>query len=301
LSIFYFHTLQQQSTGILMSQLNNFVKLALPLCFALLFTVKGISQPFVDVFQLRYMNAFGNNSSEISQVGHLWAGSDLPIKLREKTYILFSPYYEQWRLDSAGQKDRYPTLQSLAFPLGILFPIGNSKWSAMVLPIARWNGKRLFDDHTFQFGAATVAIYERKPKQKFRAGVYVNGEFFGLFIVPLLGVDWKINDKNYVFGNLPGRLCFEHKLNQKFYSGVNFRSFTNSFRLPGTEYLKLSDNQVSAFLDYYFTKRICLTLEPGFGLIRKIKIGTDDEGYIGEKEWSNGPFVRVSAAYRLRL
>ena len=146
-----------------------------------------------------------------------------------------------------------------------------------------------------------MAGYAIRPKQKFRAGVYVNNEFFGLYVVPLIGTDWRIDDKNYLFGVLPGRLTLEHQWSDHFYSGVTFRAITNSYRLSNGQYLRLDDNQLSLFMDYYLSKHICVTLEPGYGLLRKLRLGTDKKEYDQEVEWGDGPFIKLSASYRIRL
>ena len=100
----------------------------------------------------------------------------------------------------------------------------------------------------------------RTPTQKFSLGVYSNSEFFGLFVVPLVGIDWKIDDRNYLFGVFPGRLSFEHQWDRHWYSGLSFRAPTNSYRITNGEYIRLDDAQLSLFLDYYLTKHLCLSL-----------------------------------------
>ena len=70
-------------------------------CFALIITTGLQSQPYVDPFQVRYTYAFRSNGSPATPYTHLWAGSDLPIKLKENTYLLLSPFYDRWNIDSA--------------------------------------------------------------------------------------------------------------------------------------------------------------------------------------------------------
>src|SRR5690606_12594373 len=113
-----------------------------------------------------------------------------------------------------------------------------------------------------QFGGVLLAGVALKPNRQIRLGAYANAEFFGFFIVPLLGLDWRIDDRNYVFGVLPGRITYEHKWGERWYGGMTFRAPTNSFRLPDGRFLRVDDNQLSLFLDYYVTPRFCLTLEP---------------------------------------
>ena len=268
---------------------------------SLLFAAQLFAQPYVDPFQVRYTYGFRNDKAEATPFTHLWAGSDIPIKLKENTYLLLSPYYEQWQIDSANREEIVPGVQSLAFPVGLIFPIKNSNWSLTLLPTLRSNGEKLFADNTIQYGGAGFATWARKPNQKFRFGVYLNKEFFGWFVIPLLGTDWRINAKNYIFGLLPGRLTYEHQWSTKFYGGATFRAITNSFRLSNGRYLRLDDNQVSLYLDYYPAKKLCITVEPGYGVLRKIRTGINNKNYLTERNWGDGPFIKLSASYRVRL
>lgn len=260
-----------------------------------------VAQPFIDPVQVRYMHGFRQAGSDAAPFAHLYAGCDLPWQLGHGRLLLFSPTYELWHLDSVGAHNPYPTLHSLGLPIGIILPIRNSKWTLTLIPIVRTNGEKLFAEKTFQAAGVVLANFARRPNQQFRAGVYVSREFFGLFVIPLLGVDWRIDERNYVFGVLPGRLTFEHKWSEKIYGGATFRAPTNSYRLAVGDFIRLDDNQVSLYLDYYPTRNLCLTLEPGYGLFRRFRKGRDGRDYLREVQWSNGIFLKLSAAYRVRL
>ncbi|HEX6334573.1 MAG TPA: hypothetical protein VFZ78_10125 [Flavisolibacter sp.] len=259
------------------------------------------AQPYVDPFQVRYLHAFRQGSGKATPFTHLWAGSDIPLRLREKTYLVLSPYFEQWNLDSAGVSGILSPVKSLALPVGLIIPLTNSKWSLTFYPTVRTNGERLFGERTLQAGGASFASWERRPGQKFRFGVYVNDEFFGLFVIPLLGTDWKIDEKNYVFGLLPGRLTWEHRHNRRMYYGATFRAITNSYRLDNGNFLRLDDNQLSVYADVYLLKRLCLTVESGYGILRKIRTGKYTREYLADEKWGDGPFIRLSASYRVRI
>lgn len=258
-------------------------------------------QPYVDPFQVRYTYGFRNQSADATPFQHIWAGSDLPIKLKDRTYQLLSPFFESWNIDSASKDNFLPTVRSVAFPMGFIFPLGSEKWSMNVMPIIRTNGEELFGKSTYQVGGVTFFSYEKAPGKKLRFGLYMNGEFFGLFVMPLLGADWRIDEKNYVFGLLPGRLTWEHKLNNRLYWGATFRAITNSYRLKDGQYLRIDDNQLSVYLDAYVTRRICLTLEPGYGLMRKLRTGNEGKNYLTNRNWGDGPFIKLSSSYRIRL
>ena len=269
--------------------------------FSFLCITHLFSQPLVDPFQVRYMYALRNNNSSATPFTHLWAGSDIPICLKIDTYLLLSPSYEQWNIDSSDVDEIYPTVHSIAFPVGLILPINKTKWSVTALAIPRLNGENLFEGNTFQFGGVALAAYSRLPHQVFKFGVYANAEFFGLFIVPLIGIDWRIDSKNNLFGILPGRLTFEHQWSNKFYGGATFRAPTNSFRLLNGQYMRIDDNQLSLYLDYYPADSICITLEPGVGIFRKLRTGIHGRDYIMDVKWGDGPFIKLSASYRIRL
>jgi hypothetical protein len=260
------------------------------------------AQPYVDIFQFRYTHAFRsqNNSSRGTPFNHFWAGSDIPLKLKEKTYLIFSPYFENWQIDSGSRENIVPSVKGLVLPVGLLIPI-SSKWSWMITPMVRSNSEQLLSGNSFQAGGATFFSYEKSPGKKLRFGTYVNSDFFGFFIMPLLGADWRMNDKNYFFGLLPGRFTWEHQFNSHFYGGVTFRAITNSYRIQNDRYLRIDDNQLSVFLDAYPAKRLCFTLEPGYGIQRKLRTGTVKRKYDNADNWGDGFFIKLSAGYRMRL
>jgi len=155
---------------------------------------------------------------------------------------------------------------------------------------------------SFQVGGIVVANYIKSPTLKYRFGLYVNKEFFGAFIVPLAGIDWKINKNDYLYGLLPGRLSFEHRLSNRFYCGSNFRFITSSYLLSNGDYLRIDDNQLSAYLDFYPAKRVVFTGEAGYGIFRKLRSGNGpNKNYGTDYNWNDGLFIRVNASYRIRL
>ena len=268
---------------------------------AMMLLAKGVfAQPFVDPLQVRYTYGFRTANAYATPFTHAWVGSDVPIKLKEKTYLLLSPFYEQWTIDSASKNNIVPSVKSLAFPVGLILPL-NKKWTLNLLPIIRTNGQQLLKEKTFQIGGVGFATYAVTPQKKFRFGVYMNQEFFGLFVWPLLGADWRLGKKDYVFGLLPGRLTYEHQWNKWLYGGITFRALTNSFRLNDGRFLRIDDNQLSLYMDVYAAKHICVTLEPGYGLSRKLRTGINNNSYLSVRNMGDGPFIKFSTAYRLRL
>jgi hypothetical protein len=259
------------------------------------------AQPFVDPFNIRYTYAFKGNDPKATPFTHIYLGSDLPVRFKNGTILLISPFYENWNIDSAGTKQYLPAVSSVALPIGIIFPL-NARWLLNVTAIARINSEGLQLNNGLQIGGLTFASYKIKENQKLRLGIYVNNDFFGLFVMPLAGIDWKIDSKNYLFGILPGRLSYEHKLSDKFYAGATFRAITNSYRFKNGNYLRIDDNRLSLYLDYYPAKKIVITLEPGYGIMRQLRMGVDrNKNYFKDYNWNDGMFINLCASYRIRL
>jgi hypothetical protein len=267
-----------------------------------LFTTPLFSQSYFEPLQVRHTNAFKNNQYETSLFKISEISSELPIKIKNNHYFLISPFYSNTQINLEDTNHQFPVIQSLRLPMGIITPIGNSKWSLTLLTMLSWNGEKLFMDNSFQFGTIVFTTFSKKTNKKIRFGVYANKEFFGWFVIPIAGLNWQINDFNYIFGLLPGRLTFEHKWNTKLYSGLTFRAPMNSYRITNQQYVTLYDNQLSLFLDYYLSKPICITIEPGWSLFRKIRTSSTENGNtINETSRADGSFIKLSAAYRFKL
>lgn len=88
-----------------------------------------------------------------------------------------------------------------------------------------------------------------------------------------------------MFGVLPGRLTYEHLLTKTFYTGATFQAITSSYRLNNGNYLRIDDNQISAYLDWYATKRVMFNCEVSYGVFRKLRTGLVDKQYNTVYNW----------------
>jgi hypothetical protein len=261
------------------------------------------AQPYVDPFNIRYTNAFKGKNQPATPFSHLYIGSDIPVKLKNNGLIIFSPFFDNWNIDSADNKDFLPGVSSIAFPVIVQIPLQNKSLSLTLAGIPKFNSEGLkINGNTFQMGGIATINYKYNETLKYRLGIYVNDDQFGLFIIPLAGIDWKINPRNYLFGLLPGRLTYEHKITDHFYMGANFRALTFSYLLNDGSYLRIDDNQLSAYLDCYATKNIVVSAEAGYGIMRKLRAGNGhNKNYTTDYNWGDGLFVKLCASYRIRL
>ena len=271
-----------------------------------LFLEKCDAQPYIDVINIRYAKSpdagfFQHNKNE-TELNYLNVSTTLPVLFHnKKDALIFSPFFEQWstRIAAPGNFNKYH--YGLVLPVSLLKSIANSKWTILLTPIVRMNDISINSKSKYQFGGALLANHKNaNGKLTYKIGVYMNGDFFGLFAMPLLGIDWQINNKTNLFGVLPGNLTLEHQASKKFYYGATFRAITNSYADSGKKYFRIDENQLGIFADYYLTKNIVLNLEAGHSLFRMIHTGTKNEM---KTDWqaNDNVYLKLAIAYRLRL
>jgi hypothetical protein len=281
-----------------------FIRIVKWIFFPVLFICahRATAQPFLDVISLKYANSPSagktDQNNNKTKLQYLAVNTNLPIRFKnKKDAIIFSPFYEEWwsKINN-GDWERY---HGLSLPVSLVKSIPYTRWSVLLNVITRLNDSSISKRTSLQVGGAFVVNYKRTDKLTWKLGVYMNNELFGVFVMPLAGIDWKINDRNNLFGILPGSLTYEHKINDHFYYGATFRAITNSYgRSNG--YWRIDENQLGLYLDTYLNQNWVFTAEAGHSLLRKIRTGLKHVAKY-DREVDDNLYFRVSVAYRVRF
>ncbi len=181
----------------------------------------------------------------------------------------------------------------------------------MVAFIPRWNGEASIQfKEGFQAGGAGLMTYKKRPGLQFKFGIYYNREFWGNFFIPFLGLDWTINNKQRLFGVLPGYLTYEYRISKRI-PGVEIsahlripKCLGNYYSLPPiSDFIRIDDNQLGVYTDFYLSPKFVLNAEAGYSILRKVRTGygnTSKDEYIVMSE-NSAPYVRIALQYRIRL
>jgi hypothetical protein len=260
------------------------------------------AQPYLDIASLKYTNSpnsgFINQPRNDVKLSYFSLGTNLPIQFKnKKDAVIFSPFFENW--SSQISNNNRQSYYSVALPVSLSKTIPYTKWAVLLTGIVRMNDGNINKRTKMQVGGAFIVSNKRNESLTWKLGVYVNNELFGLFVMPLAGIDWRINERNNLFGVLPGNLTYEHKINDRFYYGANFRAITNSY-VKGNGYWRIDENQLGLYLDTYLTKNVVLNIEGGHSLFRKIRTG---EKHISKNDAgiNDNLYIKVSCAYRVRF
>ena len=278
----------------------------------LLFFITTDAQPMIDLVNIKYSQSpdggLIRRNNQHATFDHLSINLNLPfIFKKDSSAIVFSPFTEIWNIEIAEVPFVHEQFQSLALQTSFIKPVSQN-WTITLSAIPRWNGYNgHWFNNSFQMGGAFLASYRKTSMLKYKIGIYYNSEFSGAFVIPLLGVDWRVNANNNIFGVLPGNLSWEHKASQRIYYGVVFRAVTNSYRSGfinnQSYFMRIDDNQLSLYADLYVAKKIVLTVEAGHSVLRKIRFGYKggDEKYFYKNKVNDNLLFRAALAYRLRL
>ncbi|MBI1342672.1 MAG: hypothetical protein GC171_07060 [Terrimonas sp.] len=272
------------------------------------------SQPYINIFSLQYQHSPDAGMLQRDQihnrVSYFKSEINLPVVFRrDSSIIVFSPAFEQWAIRLPEAYALPSSFRSMILPVNLIHPLSN-KWTVLFAAIPRWNGYgNKWVNNSFQMGAAFLASYKKNKRLQYKLGVYINNEFSGVFIMPLLGIDWQIDGRNNLFGVLPGNLVFEHFMNPHWYWGASFRAITNTYQSglinpgPMHSFCRIDENQLSLYTDIYMGKNIVLNAEAGHSVFRRFRMGIEDadQKYYEKAKVNDGLLFKIGMAYRLRL
>ena len=257
------------------------------------------AQPYIDLLNCRYTASpgfFSDSKKNVLDYANITAS--LPLRFKNSDVLLISPFLEKW---TAATEPEHPTEKyyGLGLPVSYLKNFKGSKTSLIMMGILRLNDQQIDQNGKLQIGGAALLFAKKKETLTWKFGLYMNGDLFGLFVVPLAGIDWKIDEKSNLFGILPANLTYERKLNKSIYYGLNFRTFTNSYARD-TGYWRVDENQLGAFGDLYLMKHVVLNVETGSSILRKIRTGVERKA---NENWNiqDNIYFKISLAYRMRF
>jgi hypothetical protein len=280
------------------------------------------AQPFVDL--LHFRNNFYANSPYMDDPNasvtqrESYYSLFLPLKLKsgDVFFMGFDCVEQEFRYDGDTTYTKY--LNSEAIPLGWVHVWKNRNWKTSFILLPRL-GRNIasYSTSDFQLGGVVLMTYQKSKQLKYKFGVYYNREFYGNSFLPLLGIDWKLDDHTYIYGVLPGSLNLEYRLAKGVYTGLAYKNVTATFRLnhgPDDYYVReghtfLGDNHLSLFLQVYPLKNLMIYGAAGMTVFRRFQLYDGDHNkliYSQEAQKAfNYPadksFFQLGAAFRIRM
>lgn len=261
------------------------------------------AQPFLDVLSTSSYVSMGRFTK------HELA-TNLPVRLGASgDRLLLSPGVERWAAEVArADLQRTDDLLGFAAPVAWLHSLVADRWSMGLVGVTRYMRSEHPDRGDWQLGGAVVVNRIMRPDLTWKFGTYANADAFGLFMMPLLGIDWRIDAKHNLFGVLPGNFTYEHKPVRWLHWGVAFKAITTSFGTRDGDFRRVDENSIGIYLDLYPVRSAVLRLEAGHTAFSQYQGGRldpwypvgSDEKYV-DHDMGDGLYVKAMLAFRVRL
>jgi len=229
------------------------------------------AQPFIDPVNIygRYFNAPYKKSMGSNYTTDYNLSLCYPREFKNGNTLLVRLGAENIQSTYDGVRRYTSQLYSLSLPVGMQFLSGNKRWKYLAMAIPKVSSD-LRDDLSkdLQLGGMGLVTYVHSDRLKLKLGLYYSPEFWGSFFMPLVGLDYRINERWSLYGTMPSNYRVEYNWKHRLFTGLGFKSFQRSYRLSaayGNDYVRMRDTQVKLFLDYYLYKKLMVYLDVAYG------------------------------------
>ncbi|MGK7397859.1 MAG: DUF6268 family outer membrane beta-barrel protein [Candidatus Cyclobacteriaceae bacterium M3_2C_046] len=244
--------------------------------FTLFLHAPAKAQDYVDLASMGYYLSPNNNFRETTGSGDVqeWRFNLLlPKPFDNGDLLILALNAHQLKIIKQGMEIPEPddNFHSYMFRLGYQKQI-NQDWSTTLMVIPQLNGASgdlIGTD--LQMGGLIMFNWRNNGLKQYKFGLYANPHLFGPFLLPLVGLDWRLGERWQIFGTLPFTATASYKLGQKARTGFDFVANIVTYRYSNGDYLEKATNELSAFLDFYVFKNLVLRLQGGYSIAREYR------------------------------
>jgi hypothetical protein len=252
-------------------------------------TLNCFSQNRLDILTISGRSGFATGYDSV-QTGKAkesgsFAAITIPVPISKKTIIYNSLNYFYFHLkDDPGKGiDAMEPLNLHGFILrtGIIQHLNNDQSLQLLLSPRLMSDLEGFGAKNWQMGF--LAMYEKKFRETLTMGfgAMANQECFGLYVVPLVNVNWQISEKLVFAGMLPVYFKLKYKVTDKFTAGFSHFGLLTTFRLNDPAYknyyVERQSIDLSLFANYNIFGNFFMEGRFGRTMGRKYKLYAPDD------------------------
>jgi hypothetical protein len=285
-------------------------------CSISLLTFNSFSQPFADILSAN-CQTFTSSYSD-SAIGQKNKTDDyflnffLPKVFKNGNTLLVRLNGETMNSTISSDSSYSRQLSAVSLPVGFKLVSKNKKWETIVIGVPKIASdfRDQTDMYDWQFGGIFLEQFVKSDHLKFKLGLYYNREAFGNFFMPLVGVDWKINDRLNLYGILPSNYRFEiNIIKNRLYTGLCYKAATRSFSLSHKDqhsYVRYDEQQVKLFLECFIYKKILMFADFGYSVGKNPLAYYRNTSDIDYRQTvftplKSYPVFNIGLAYRVRM
>jgi hypothetical protein len=208
------------------------------------------------------------------------------------------PDFEVKRVYSISPTLGYSTMVSKNFNLtALLTPTMNSDYKDV-------------KSSDIKFGAIVRGSWKVSDKLTWRGIVGYRRQFYGPQYVALVGMDWKVNEKWQIFGDIPHSLTASYAVNQKVNTGFNLFVQNSTYRLNNHDrYFEYNTVNPGLFVERYLSSKWAVRATAAYTLIRNMEIYNKNDkakafidfAELGDRKDPINPEVSPGLAFKIGL
>ncbi|ACU59039.1 DUF6268 family outer membrane beta-barrel protein [Chitinophaga pinensis] len=160
------------------------------------------------------------------------------------------------------------------------------------------------------FGAVVRGSWKVSDNLTWRGILGYRRQFYGPQYVVLVGMDWKVNDKWRIFGDLPHSTTVSYAVNEKVNTGFNLFVQQSTYRLKNQQrYFEYNTVNPGFFAEYYVSPKWAVRATAAYTLIRNMEIYNKNDkadGFIdfyemGDRKDPINPEVASGLSFKIGL
>ncbi len=210
-------------------------------------------------------------------------------------------------------------VQGVILQTGLVMKTGEDKGIQLLFVPRLMTDMQGTDSKSWQFGG--IGLYEKRMNEDLlmRFGALYNQELFGPLLVPLVYLDWKLNDRWTVVGLLPIQAKVNYRVNDRFTTGFSHFGLVQTYRIGQAEfygdYIERTAIDLTAFGRWKVAGGLHLETRVGYSLGRAYQqfsedqkmdfrlsiIGFGDERVQKNVSFAPGPIAQIRLVYSLAV
>jgi len=208
------------------------------------------------------------------------------------------PDFEVKRVYSISPTFGYSTMVNKIFNLtALLMPTMNSDYKNV-------------KGSDIKFAAIVRGSWKVSETMTWKATIGYRQQFYGPQYVALIGMDWKVNDKWQIYGDIPHNLTASYAVNEKVNTGFNLFVQNSTYRLQNQDrYFEYNSVNPGLFAERYISSKWAIRGTASYTLIRNMEIynkydktdGFIDFYELGDRKDPINPEVSPGLSFKVGL
>ena len=208
-------------------------------------------------------------------------------------YLLIGGNLEAFDFSGTHPDFEVKRVYSISPTLGFSAMFGKKfNLTTMLMPMMNGDYKKI-KGSDIKFGAVIRGTYKVSDNLSWRGILGYRKQFYGPQYIVLAGLDWKVNDKWRIFGDLPSSTTVSYGVNEKVNTGFNLSVHQTSFRLNDVDrYFEYNSVNTGLFAEYYVSRTWAIRGTVAYTLIRTMEIYNKNDltdGFIDFYELGDRP------------